>query len=114
MEEEDWYLTGETDPFIIDSSEEAMVVCPVEERDERDDLPPRDARVESMDVFIEDRLEMVLTDERGGTPVSVTAVDPKAVLKGRVELYMLTVVFGDVGVVIVADDLSGTEPVASE
>lgn len=39
MEEEDGYLTGETDPFIIDSSEEAMVVWPADERDERGDLP---------------------------------------------------------------------------
>lgn len=89
MEEADGYFTGETDPFIMDSSEDAMVVCPVEERDERDDLPPRDESVESTEVFKEDRLEMLLTEERLGGPVSVAIVDPRAVLKGRLELYML-------------------------
>lgn len=87
MEEDDGYLTGETDPFI--SSEEAMVVCPVEERDERDDLPPLDESVESTEVFKEDRLEMLLTVERLGAPVSVGTVEPSTVLKGRLELYML-------------------------
>lgn len=87
MEEEDGYLTGETDPFI--SSEEAMVVCPVEERDERDDLPPLDESVESTDVFKEDMLEMLLTEERLSAPVSVATVEPSTVLKGRLELYML-------------------------
>lgn len=81
MEEEDGYLTGETDPFIMDNSEEAMVVCPVEERDERVVLPPLDESVESTEVFTEDRLEMLLA--------SVATVDPRAVLKGRLELYML-------------------------
>lgn len=75
VEEEDGYLTGETDPFIMDSSEEAMVVWPVEERDERDDLPPHEASVESADVFREDRLEMFLTE--GGAGGTVTAVDPR-------------------------------------
>lgn len=89
MEEADGYLAGETDPFIMDSSEEAMVVCPVEERDERDVLPPLDDSVESTEVFKEDRLEMLLTEERLGVPVSVATVDPRAVLKGRLELYML-------------------------
>lgn len=89
MEEVDGYLAGGTDPFIMDSSEEAMVVCPVEERDEREDLPPLDESVESTEVFKDDRLEMLLTVERLGTPVSVAAVDPSAVLKGRLELYML-------------------------
>lgn len=89
MEEEDGYLTGETDPFIMDSSEDAMVVCPVEERDERVDLPPLDESVESTGVFKEDRLEMLLTGERLGAPASVATVDPMAVLKGRLELYML-------------------------
>lgn len=87
MEEEDGYLTGETDPFI--NSEEAMVVCPVEERDERDALPPLDESVESTEVFKEDRLEMLLTGERLGTPASAATVEPRAVLKGRLELYML-------------------------
>lgn len=63
MEEGDGYLTGETDPFIMDNSEEGMVVCPVEDRDGRDDRPPRDESVESTEVFKEDRLEMVLPDE---------------------------------------------------
>lgn len=81
MEEEDGYLTGETDPFIMDSSEEAMVVCPVEERDERDVRPPLDESVESTEVFKEERLEMLLT---GDVPASVA--DPRAVLKGRLEL----------------------------
>lgn len=89
MEEEDGYLTGETDPFIMESSEEAMVVCPVEERDERDVLPPLVESVESTEVFKEDRLEMLLTGERLGAPASVAIVDPRAVLKGRLELYML-------------------------
>lgn len=84
MEEE--YLTGETDPFIMDNSEEGMVVCPVDERDERDVLPPLDERVESTEVFKEDRLEMLLTGEMLGAPASVA---PRAVLKGRLELYML-------------------------
>lgn len=87
MEEADGYFTGETDPFIMDSSEEAMVVCPVEERDERDVLPPLDESVESTEVLREDRLEMLLTEETLG--VSVAIVDPRAVLKGRLELYML-------------------------
>lgn len=89
MEEEDGYLTGETDPFIMDNSEEAMVVFPVEERDEREDLPPLDESVESTVVFKEDRLEMLLTGEMLGAPASVAIVDPRAVLKGRLELYML-------------------------
>lgn len=89
MEEADGYLTGEADPFIMDNSEEAMVVCPVEERDERDVLPPLDDSVESTEVFKEDRLEMLLTEEILGVPVSVATVVPRAVLKGRFELYML-------------------------
>lgn len=88
MEEEDGYLTGETDPFNVDNSEEAMVVCPVEERDERVDLPPLDESVES-EVFKEDMLEMFLTEERLSAVASVATVDPRAVLKGRLELYML-------------------------
>lgn len=89
MEEDDGYLTGESDPFIMDNSEEVMVVCPVEERDDRDVLPPLDESVESTEVFKEDRLEMLLTGERLGAPASVATVDPRAVLKGRLELYML-------------------------
>lgn len=83
MEEEDGYLIGETDPFIVDNSEEAMVVCPVEESDEREVLPPLDESVESTEVFNEDRPDMLLTEE------SVTIVDPRAVLKGKLELYKL-------------------------
>lgn len=77
MEEEDGYFTGETDPFIIDNSEEAMVVCPFEESDERDDLPPLDECVESTEVFKEDMLEMLLTEERLSAPASVAIVDPR-------------------------------------
>lgn len=110
MEEEDGYLTGETEPFIMDNSEEAMVVCPAEERDERDDLPPLDDSVESIEVFKEDRLELVLTEERVDAPASV---DARTVLKGRLELYMFKVVFGDAGKIGTAG-LSGPEPVASE
>lgn len=111
MEEEDGYLTGETDPFIITSSEEPIVVCPVEERDERDDLPPREESVESTEVFKEDRAEMLFTEERLAAPESV----PSAVLKGKLALYMLYGVFGETGAVPVGvDDLSGTEPFGIE
>lgn len=113
VEDEDGYLTGESDPFIVDKSEEAMVVCPAEEWDESDDIPPRDDNVESTDVFKEDKLEMVFTEEKVGAPESAAAMDARAVLKGGLEMYMLTVVFGDAGV-IEAVELSGTEPVASE
>lgn len=102
MEEDDGYLTGETEPFIMDSSEEGMVVWPVEERDERDVLPPREESVESTEVFKEDRLEMLLTGV--GAPASV---DPRAVLKGRLAPYMLYGVFGDAGA-------EGTEPLGIE
>lgn len=91
MEEEEGYLTGDNDPFI--SSEEAIVVCPVDEREERDDLPPRDDSAVSTDVF-SDMLEMVLTEDRSGAPVSD--------LKGR--LYMFKDVFGDVGVELEASE----------
>lgn len=64
MEEEDGYFTGETDPFLMDNSEEAMVVCPVEESDEIDDLPPLDDSVESTEVFKDDMLDVLLTEER--------------------------------------------------
>ena len=87
MEEEDRYLTGETDPFI--SSEEAIVVCPVEERDETDDLPPLDESVESTEDFREDMLETLLTLEMLCAPISVATVDPRAVIKGRLALYIL-------------------------
>lgn len=69
MEEEDGYLTGEPDPFI--SSAEAITVCPFEDRDESEDIPP------------------LLTGERLDAPISVATVDPRAALKGRLELYML-------------------------
>lgn len=58
-------------------------------------------------VLIPDRPEMVLTDERDEDPV-----EPRTVLKGKLVLYMFTVDLGDVGVVIVIADLSGTDPVA--
>jgi hypothetical protein len=114
VEEDDGYLACDAEPFIMDSSEEPMVVCPVEDRDEMDNFPPRDASEESTEVFIEDRPERVLTDGREGAPVSTAVADPRTVLKGRLELYMLMLVFGNVGVVTVADDLSDTDPVASE
>ena len=94
MEEDDGYLTGDTDPFIMENSEDAMVVWPAEERDETDVLPPRDESVDSTGVFKEDILEMLLTEERVAA-ASVTTVDPRAVLKGILELYMLYIVFGD-------------------
>lgn len=110
MEEEEGYLTGESDPFIMDTSEDAMVVCPEVERDERVDLPPRVESVESAEVFKDDKLEMVLMGEILDPPASVGAVDPRADLKGRLELYMLYGFFGDVGAVIGTEDLSDTEP----
>lgn len=91
VEEDDGYLTGETDPFM--SSEEAMVVCPVEERDEREDLPPLNESVESTEVFKDDRLEILLTEERLVATASIATVD--AITKGMLELYMLYGIFGD-------------------
>ena len=79
VEEEEGYLTGESDPFNVGNSEEAMVVCPAEERDERVDLPPLDESVESTEVFKEDKLEMFLTEERVSAAASAAAVDPRAV-----------------------------------
>lgn len=81
-----------------------MVVWPVEERDDRDVLPPRDDSVESTEVFREDKLEMLLTGEW------TASVDPRAVLKGRLELYMLYDVFGDAA----AGTGAGTEPLGIE
>lgn len=89
MEEVEGYLTGDSDPFIMESSEDAMVVCPVEEREESVDLPTLEERVESTEVFKEDKLEMLLTGESLGTAESDETADPRAVLKGRFELYML-------------------------
>lgn len=59
-----------------------------------------------MEVLIPDRPEILFTDERDEDPV-----EPRTVLKGKLELYMFTVDLGDVGVVIVIADLSGTDPV---
>lgn len=87
MEEEDGYLTGEPDPFI--SSAEAITVCPVEERDESEDIPPLNGSVDSTEVFEEDKQGMLLTGERLDAPISVATVDPRVALKGRLELYML-------------------------
>lgn len=75
------------------SSEEAMVVCPVEERDEREDLPPLNESVESTEVFKDDRLEMLLTEERLVVTASAATADPRT--KGMLELYMLYGIFGD-------------------
>lgn len=89
VEEDDGYLTGEADPFM--SSEEAMVVCPVEERDEREDLPPLNESVESTEVFKDDRLEILLTEERLVATASIATVDART--KGMLELYMLYGIF---------------------
>lgn len=98
MEDDDGYFTGETDPFIMENSEEGMVVCPVEEKEEMDVLPPRDESVESTEVFKEDKLEMLFIEGRvAAAAESVPTVDPIAGLKGKLELYMLYVVFGDAG-----------------
>lgn len=70
-----------------------MVVCPVEERDEREDLPPLNESVESTEVFKDDRLEMLLTEERLVATASVATADPRT--KGMLELYMLYGIFGD-------------------
>lgn len=113
VEDEDGYLTGESDPFIMDTSEGATVVCPAEERYERVDLPPRDDSVESTDVFKEDRLEMVFTDEVLGAPESVATTDARGVLKGRLEVYMFKFVLGDAGVTGTVE-LSGLVTAASE
>lgn len=87
MEEEDGYLTGEPVPFI--SSAEAITVCPVEEKDVSEDIPPLNESVDSTEVFEEDKAGMLLTGERLDAPISVATVDPRAALKGRLELYML-------------------------
>lgn len=110
MEEEDAYLTGETDPFIMDSSEEAMVVWPAEESDERGDLPVRGERESAG--FKEDR--PVLTEDRVGVPVSVTTVEPSGVLYGRLELYMLYGAFGTGEAGLGAEDLSDKDPLGAE
>lgn len=89
MEEEEGYLTGDSEPFI--SSVEAVVVCPVMESEDSDDLPPRDDRVGSTGVFKGEMFEIFLTDDLVlGAPVSD--------LYGR--LYMFN--FGDVGVEVEA------------
>lgn len=95
MEEDDGYLTGETDPFIIEKSEGGMVVCPDEDRDDIDVFPPRNETVDSTAVFREDRLEMLLTGERETPSASDKTVDPVEVLKGRLESYKLCDIFGD-------------------
>lgn len=98
----------------MENSVEGMVVWPVEEREEMDVLPPRDGSVDSAQVFKEDRLEMLLIEGRVAVAESVPAVDPREVLKGRLELYMLYVVFGDAAEGVGAEDLSDKEPLASE
>lgn len=84
VEEEEEYLTGEPDPFI--SSEDAAVVCPVEEMDEGEDFPPLEESIESTEVFKEDMLETFLRDGGMETPESVA---PRADLKVRLDVYML-------------------------
>lgn len=113
MEEEDGYLIGEAEPFIMVNSE-AIVVWPAEEREETDVLPPRDVSVESTGVFNEDKLEMLLNEERVAAAASVTTADPGAVLKGRLELYMLYAVFDAVAAEAGGGDLSDKEPLATE
>lgn len=84
VEEDEGYLTGEPDPFI--SSEDAMVVCPVEERDGGEDFPPLEESVESTEVFREDKLETLLTDESAGAGESAA---PRVVLRVRLGEYVL-------------------------
>jgi hypothetical protein len=110
-EEDDGNFTGDWDPFRVEKSEQAIVVCPVE-REETVDRPPWDARVESTELCIKDKLEMDLAAERDVDNASVVCVEPRTDLKGRPELYMFTDVFGDVGVLCAASDLSTTEPLA--
>lgn len=54
------------DPF--NSSDDGMVVCPAEEGEEPEDLPPLKDSVESMQVFRDDRLQTLLTGERLAPP----------------------------------------------
>lgn len=84
VEEDEGYLTGEPDPFI--SSEDAAVVCPVEEKDGGEDFPPLEESIESTEVFKEDKLETFLRD--GGTETPESAA-PRAVFKVRLDVYML-------------------------
>lgn len=67
VEEEEGYLTGETEPFI--NSEDAIVVCPAVEIEESGDLPKRDDSVGST-VFKGEIWEMFLTADLIGEPVS--------------------------------------------
>ena len=114
MEEDDGNFTGEADPFRLEKSEQAIVVCPFE-REETVDLPPEwDTSVESTEFCNKDKPERVLAAERDVDPASVVCVEPRTVLKGRPELYMFTDVLGDVGVLCAAGDLSTTEPLADE
>lgn len=73
--EDDGCLTGEPEPFV--SSEDAVVVCPAEEREEGEDFA---------EVLKEDKLETLLPGESTGAPASAA---PRAVLKVRLEAYML-------------------------
>lgn len=114
MEEDDAYFTGDTDPFCMEKSEQAIVVCPFEEIEETEDFPPWDASVDSAGICINDKPESVFVEESNVVPASVVCVAPSTVLKGRLELYMFTDVFGDDGVLCVACDLSTTEPLANE
>lgn len=59
MEEEQEEGRLREDPFS--SSDDGTVVCPAEEAEERDDLPPRKDSVESAQVFSDDRLLTFLT-----------------------------------------------------
>jgi len=109
VEEDDAYFTGDTDPFCVEKSEQAMVVCPFEEMEETEDFPPWDASVGSAGLC-NDKPEKVFVEASNVVPASVVCVAPSTVLKGRLELYMFTDVFGDDGVLCVAT----TEPLANE
>lgn len=68
VEEEDGYLTGDIEPFI--KSEDVIVVCPPMEIEESGDLLIRDDNVGSTEVLSGEILEMVLTLDLTGEPVS--------------------------------------------
>lgn len=84
VEEDDGGLTAEPEPFI--SSEDVMVVCPAEEREEGEDFPLLEESAGSPELLKEDKLETLLTDESMGAPGSAA---PRAVLKVRLEVYRL-------------------------
>lgn len=68
VEEEEGYLTGDKEPFI--NSEDVIVVCPTVETEESGDLPIRDDNAGSTEVFRGEILDMLLTADLTGEPVS--------------------------------------------